>query len=241
MNLVIAASAAVGGEIVLSSMVRRCLMYKMASVSDELFGVMWNLAKIGVGSGSTGTLLLDDNSSKQIPETLLHCKEYEELRKVDLAGSIAFIYHVVRDKRRVIEHQHSSVQRLIKEGDEDIENYFINKANTDNHNNEWQCASPLCTETFQLIFNQLQQSAKVICQQIIQIRALHERYAKYYKLQKFVYGLNDGKYWSRLAFELPILERRTQRFLNAIPWCTMIAHETTQSQAHSSCNQQQTQ
>jgi len=228
MNLVIAATAAVGGEIVIASMVRRCLMYKMASVSDELFGLMWNLAKIGVGSGSAGSLLLND-CSKQIPETLLHCKDYEELRKVDLAGSIAFIYHVVRDKRRVMQHQHSPVQKMIKEGEEDIENYFINKANSDNCNNEWKCSSPLCTETFKEIFDQLEQSAHIICQQIVQIRALHERYAKYYRCQKWIYSLNDGKYWSRLKFEVPILEKRIQRFLQTIPYCAVIANESIKS------------
>jgi hypothetical protein len=259
MDFIVAAGAAtavagittVTGEILLSQVVRKCLMYKMSSMSDQMCSLMWNLAQMGFVSAVRNVDFNEnDNKSmakliagreKEIPLTLIQRKEYEELRRSDLAGSVAFVYRVMKDKQRILKHQHCKVHSgatdtVVSDSNsetainEPIADYFKTNTRTDNQGNEWKCFSPFCTESFQEVFAQLEESASFICQQIAQIRMEHAKYAKYYKLQKWAYGLNDEVYWLRLKTELPILEKRIQRFLTAIPWCTLIAQESLKTE-----------
>jgi hypothetical protein len=250
MNIVIAATAAVTSEIVLSSVVRRCLMYKINSVGDQMCGLLWNLAQMGFGSAerhfqSAEMTKLTYGRDASVPESLRSRAEYDELRRVDLAGSISFVYHIVQDKKKILakhhNHQNTNSPSSSSSNEETaivsnktmftngIEDYFYKNGDSDckRKGSEpiHQCSSPVCTETFQEILQQLEESANVICEQILRIRAEHGCYNKYYQWQKWYYGLQDAPHWTRLKNELPVLDKRIERFLQAIPWCSLVAEQ----------------
>lgn len=234
----------VAGELALASVAKRCLMYKMNSMGDQMCGLIWNLAQFGFTAAIRN---VDDKNisniisgvDRNVPETLINHPQYENLRQTDLAGSIAFVYKIMLDKRRKIAHQHTLItkQSHLKNNidnnnnnnETSITNYFEPNPDADSHGHEWECHSPLCTESFREICEQLEESANLICQQIVKIRHEHMLYAKSYKIQQWIYGINDEIYWYRLKSELPILDKRINRFLTAIPWCVLIGNEPNQS------------
>jgi len=241
MNILAIVASAGLGELALNTVAKRCLLYKVNAVGDQIAALLWQIGTLGLIASCPSlpaTAEPKDDSDTQISAimlgsgkplpTLLESPHLSALKRMDITGQISLVYKILLDYKDTMKHDHNQSARKQQQQqpipsfeDSQNESYF---ACTTVAVETRECNSPLCTFTMEEMINQLEESTNVICRNIIALRTEHARHERAYKLERLFWrGLNDEVFWLRIEKEMPILDHRIQRFFQAISWSQLLS------------------
>jgi hypothetical protein len=157
-----ASAAAIGSELLVGALVRKCVLSKMNTVSDQLISAMFYLTKMGFNRLPATTATSHKSASTKHHESIFEHKqnvnllqmelqgreEYQELMRLNLSGQIEFISSILNDRKKLMCKDHKVMETSATAlTDLFIPNYSEVKSQNANAAEllyDDECNSPMC-------------------------------------------------------------------------------------------------
>jgi hypothetical protein len=219
--------ATLGTELVVTSLVKKCVITKLVSVSDGFAEVLWQMTKLGFGhsssSSSTPTVLLktklingeENKEFKSLRESIQNRQSFQELNQMNLFGQICLITAMIQDIEK--QNEKKMIIPNTAEPSKDLSLHVLYDYKPKSQQVVEKCNCKYCeSNTFCQSVGLLKSVCKRIQDCLLQIEKENIRYQKSWGWISLSY-LDDEFYFQELKMLTPILKECKDDLIKILP------------------------
>lgn len=222
-----ATTLALTNELMLSSLVRKCVLSKVSEVTDQFTGLLIRLSGIGIVSKSNQKPTISYETTKictnDINSQATNSVELNELHEMDLYENIRLIKSILYDA-----YKHFT---FVKSNTININYNNNNQHNNKDLNENLECLCVFCqSASLCCCLEQLENIAERITFQIIEIEKRRDAHSsKWFSSYR---AIDHSQNIEQIKLLFPILQERQRKFFDIVSWTHLLVRNKTQHQRH---------